>query len=151
MRGFPALAFDEYQRRVFPARCRSGAGRAAARDVCGARPIAFLLTDGRAYRLTPGADAIAVEPGAEADRRGARPAHLVGLSCTPRLQRRDPRARVASSLANVNARRLRFRGGGGREPSGVTFRRWRYPVFSTPLVGSNSLTLFDGRWYARGS
>ena len=66
MRGFPALDFDDYHRRVLPARCRSGAGRAAARDVRGARPIAFLLTDGRAYRLTPGADAIAVEPGAEA-------------------------------------------------------------------------------------
>ena len=66
MRGFPALAFDDYHRRVLPARCRSGAGRAAARDVRGARPIAFLLTDGRAYRLTPGANAIAVEPGAEA-------------------------------------------------------------------------------------
>src|SRR5437660_7638109 len=66
VRGFPALAFDDYHRRVLPARCRSGAGRAAARDVRGARPIAFLLTDGRAYRLTPGADAIAVEPGAEA-------------------------------------------------------------------------------------
>ncbi len=120
MRGFPALDFDDYHRRVLPARCRSGAGRAAARDVRGARPIAFLLTDGRAYRLTPGADAIAVEPGAEA-----------------------PQTSTRADFA--------FRGAGGGEPGGVTFRRWRYPVFSTLLVGSNSLTLFDGRWYARGS
>ena len=66
MHGFPALDFDDYHRRVLPTRCVSEAGRAAARDVRGAPPIAFLLTDGRAYRLTPGADAIAVEPGAEA-------------------------------------------------------------------------------------
>jgi hypothetical protein len=66
VRGFPVLDFDDYHRRVLPARCRSGAGRTAARDVRGAPPIAFRLTDGRAYRLTPGPDAIAVEPGAEA-------------------------------------------------------------------------------------
>jgi len=64
--GFPALDFDDYHRRVLPARCVSEAGRAAARDLRGAAPIAFLLTDGRAYRLTPAADAIAVEPVAEA-------------------------------------------------------------------------------------
>src|SRR5712691_4042163 len=92
VRGFPALAFDDYHRRVLPARCRSGAGRAAARDVRGARPIAFLLTDGRAYRFLSQA--------------AARPDF-------PTF-----RARVASSLADVHARRLRFRGAGGGEPGG---------------------------------
>ncbi len=63
---FPALDFDDYHRRVLPARCKSEAGRAAAHDVWGVPPIAFRLTDGRGYRFAPGAETIAVEPGAEA-------------------------------------------------------------------------------------
>jgi hypothetical protein len=66
VQGFPALDFDDYHRHVLPPRCRSALGRAAARDVRGGPSIAFLLTDGRAYRFTPGGDAIAIEPGADA-------------------------------------------------------------------------------------
>jgi hypothetical protein len=66
VRGFPPLDFDEYHRAVLPARCLTEAGRAAARDVWGVEPLAFLLPDGRGYRLEPGADAIAVVAGADA-------------------------------------------------------------------------------------
>ncbi len=66
MDGFPALDFDDYHRRVLPARCASEAGRAAARDVEGAWPIAFRLTDGRAYHFAPGAGTIVVGAGGDA-------------------------------------------------------------------------------------
>jgi hypothetical protein len=66
VQGFRDLDFDDYHRHVLPARCRSPLGRAAARDVQGVAPIAFVLRDGRAYRFSAAADVIAIEPGAEA-------------------------------------------------------------------------------------
>jgi ectoine hydroxylase-related dioxygenase (phytanoyl-CoA dioxygenase family) len=66
VQGFPALDFDDYHRHVLPPRCRSALGRAAARDVEASAPIAFVLTDGRAYRFVPAGDTIAIEPRADA-------------------------------------------------------------------------------------
>jgi hypothetical protein len=62
----PPLDFDAYHCGVLPARCVSDLARVAARDVRGVPAIAFRLHDGRAYRLAPAGDVIAVEAGCDA-------------------------------------------------------------------------------------
>ena len=63
----PSIAdFDELHRRTLPDRIATPLGRAASRDVRDAPPLAIRLTDGRAYRFLPGADAIRIEPGDDA-------------------------------------------------------------------------------------
>src|SRR5215470_19527281 len=58
--------FDDFHRRLLPARVQTSLGAAASRDVREAPTLAFRLCDGRAYRLLPDGDAIRVEPGDDA-------------------------------------------------------------------------------------
>jgi ectoine hydroxylase-related dioxygenase (phytanoyl-CoA dioxygenase family) len=60
---FPELDFDEWHRRVLPERLETGAGRAAARDVVGAAPVAFRRLEGGAYCFQATADGLTIEPG----------------------------------------------------------------------------------------
>jgi ectoine hydroxylase-related dioxygenase (phytanoyl-CoA dioxygenase family) len=55
--------FDDLHRRTLPERIASPIGAAAARDVRDMPPLAFRLTDGRAYRFLPAGDTIRIEPG----------------------------------------------------------------------------------------
>jgi ectoine hydroxylase-related dioxygenase (phytanoyl-CoA dioxygenase family) len=61
-----SLDFDDFHRRTLPATLAADAGSAAARDVASVPPIAFRLTDGRAYRLAPRTGTIDIEPGDDA-------------------------------------------------------------------------------------
>jgi ectoine hydroxylase-related dioxygenase (phytanoyl-CoA dioxygenase family) len=58
--------FDDVHRRLVPERLARPEGQAAARDVVGIGSIAFRLLDGRAYRLGPTTDGIAVDPSDDA-------------------------------------------------------------------------------------
>jgi ectoine hydroxylase-related dioxygenase (phytanoyl-CoA dioxygenase family) len=60
---FGAIDFDEFHQHDLPARLAAGNGAQAARDLAGARPLAFRLDDGRAYTYTPAAEGIEITPG----------------------------------------------------------------------------------------
>jgi len=59
---FPPIDFDDFHRRILPARISSPSGRVATRDLHGVVPLAFRFPDGRAYRLAPTASTIAIDP-----------------------------------------------------------------------------------------
>jgi hypothetical protein len=63
---FPALDFDDWHRRVLAERCFTPGGRAAARDVADAAPLAFRRAEGGAYRFVPVDDGLRIEPGSDA-------------------------------------------------------------------------------------
>jgi len=58
--------FDAFHRSILPGRCVTELGKAAARDVAGVPPVAFRLSDGRAYRVAEVAGTIAVTAGDDA-------------------------------------------------------------------------------------
>jgi hypothetical protein len=58
--------FDACHRHALPERLATPLGAAAARDVREIAPMAFRLTDGRAYRFAPDEDTIRIEPGDDA-------------------------------------------------------------------------------------
>jgi len=65
---FGPIDFDAFHLVDLPERLAAGNGKLAAADLDGAKPIAFRLTDGRAYTYTPTADGIDVTPGDDAAR-----------------------------------------------------------------------------------
>lgn len=60
------VEFDALHRRILPERLVTPIGRAAARDVRDAAPIAWRLDDGRSYRWIPASGTIRIEPGDDA-------------------------------------------------------------------------------------
>ncbi len=62
---FGPIDFDRFHTVDLPERLAAGNGKLAAPALDGLRPIAFRLTDGRAYTYTPTADGIDVAPGDE--------------------------------------------------------------------------------------
>jgi ectoine hydroxylase-related dioxygenase (phytanoyl-CoA dioxygenase family) len=60
---FDPLDFDQFHTVDLPARLAGGNGALAAASLDGVQPIAFRLTDGRAYTYTPTSDGIAVTAG----------------------------------------------------------------------------------------
>ena len=57
---FGLIDFDEFHRVDLPARLEAGNGKLAAADLDGVKPLAFRLTDGRAYSYTPTPDGIEI-------------------------------------------------------------------------------------------
>jgi hypothetical protein len=98
----PDTDFDDAHRRALPARLATEAGMAAARDVCGVAPLAFRLTDGRAYAFVPASGTIRIEPGDEAPT-------VVELD---ELAWRDFASEIATAAGLVYGGRLRFARGG---------------------------------------
>jgi hypothetical protein len=62
---FPPLDFDAWHRDLRE-RLATAIGQVAARDVRGVAPLAWRLTDGRAYRFVPSGDELRIEPGDDA-------------------------------------------------------------------------------------
>src|SRR5262249_36382717 len=65
--GARVIDFDRFHRETLADRVATPDGAAAARDVRDAGSLAFRLPDGRAWRLRPDGERLAVEPGAPAD------------------------------------------------------------------------------------
>jgi hypothetical protein len=62
----PGHDFDAFHRELVASQAHTPLGRAAGRDVAGVPPIAFRLSDGRAYRLEPAGGGIRATPGDDA-------------------------------------------------------------------------------------
>ncbi|HZP31472.1 MAG TPA: phytanoyl-CoA dioxygenase family protein [Acidimicrobiia bacterium] len=60
---FEPIDFDDFHRVDLPARLAAGNGALAAADLDGVEPIAFRLTDGRAYTYVPLGRGVEVRPG----------------------------------------------------------------------------------------